>query len=217
MKLTIEVADRVDKALARFFPEAGRRQLSALFDAGAVRVNGKRARKGDRVTIGDTVELARQPVHGDALRPTPDPDVPLTILVERGELVVVAKPAGIPSQPVVARAGRQVRLRISSVGSLVIGTTPGWSGNFVQISSPRISAVRAAWSTRCFGIWTASSAGLIAPVAESSSRSRIARATRKLSAITPEPSPECTPSVNSDTSSVPITRPRSDVVHHSWS
>jgi len=103
MKLTMEVADRVDKALARFFPEAGRRQLSALFDAGAVRVNGKRAKKGDRVAIGDTVELAREPVHGEALRPAPDPDVPLTVLVERSELVVVAKPAGVPSQPL--RAG----------------------------------------------------------------------------------------------------------------
>jgi 23S rRNA pseudouridine1911/1915/1917 synthase len=103
MKLTIDVADRVDKALARFYPEAGRRQLALLFDDGAVRVNGKRAKKGDRVAIGDTVELAREPVAGEALRPAPDPDVPLVILLERSELVVVAKPAGIPSQPL--RAG----------------------------------------------------------------------------------------------------------------
>jgi 23S rRNA pseudouridine1911/1915/1917 synthase len=103
VKLTIDVADRVDKALARFFPEAGRRQLAELFDDGAVRVNGKRARKGDRVAVGDTVELAREPVSGVALRPAPDPDVPLTLLVERSELVVVDKPAGVPSQPL--RAG----------------------------------------------------------------------------------------------------------------
>jgi len=103
MKLTIDVADRIDKALARFYPEAGRRQLAALFDDGAVRVNGKRAKKGDRVAIGDTVELAREPVSGIALRPAPDPDVPLTILVEHSDLVVIAKPAGIPSQPL--RAG----------------------------------------------------------------------------------------------------------------
>lgn len=103
MKLTIDSADRVDKALARYFPEAGRRQLASLFEDGAVKVNGKRARKGDRVAVGDTIELAREPVHGDALRPAPDPDVPLVILVERTELVVVAKPAGIPSQPL--RAG----------------------------------------------------------------------------------------------------------------
>jgi 23S rRNA pseudouridine1911/1915/1917 synthase len=103
MKLTIDVADRIDKALARSYPEAGRRQLAALFDDGAVRVNGKRAKKGDRVAIGDTVELAREPVSGIALRPAPDPDVALDILAERSDLVVIAKPAGIPSQPL--RAG----------------------------------------------------------------------------------------------------------------
>ncbi len=103
MKITIDVEDRVDKALARFFPEAGRRQLSELFAEGAVRVNGKRAKKGDRVNVGDSVELAREPVHGDALRPAPDPDVPLTVLIERTEVIVVAKPAGVPSQPL--RAG----------------------------------------------------------------------------------------------------------------
>ena len=40
---------------------------------------------------------------GAALRPAPDPDVPLDVLVERSEAVVVNKPAGIPSQPL--RAG----------------------------------------------------------------------------------------------------------------
>jgi 23S rRNA pseudouridine1911/1915/1917 synthase len=103
VKLTIDVADRIDKALARFYPAAGRRQLAELFADGAVRVNGRRASKGDRVAIGDVVELAREPVHGDALRPAPDPDVPLVVLAERSELIAVAKPAGVPSQPL--RAG----------------------------------------------------------------------------------------------------------------
>jgi 23S rRNA pseudouridine1911/1915/1917 synthase len=103
VKLTIDVADRVDKAVGRFYPDAGRRQLAALFDDGAVRINGKRARKGDRVAVGDVVELAREPVSGDALRPAPDPDAPLDVLVERSEIIVVNKPAGMPSQPL--RAG----------------------------------------------------------------------------------------------------------------
>lgn len=103
MKLTIDAADRVDKALARFYPAAGRKQLAQLFVEGAVRVNGKRASKGDRVVAGDVVELAREPVSGTALRPAPDPDVPLVILAERSELVAIAKPAGVPSQPL--RAG----------------------------------------------------------------------------------------------------------------
>jgi 23S rRNA pseudouridine1911/1915/1917 synthase len=99
VKLTIDVADRVDKALARFYPAAGRRRLAQLFADGAVRVNGRRASKGDRVAVGDTVELTREPVSGAALRPAPDPDVPLIVLAERSELVAVAKPAGVPSQP----------------------------------------------------------------------------------------------------------------------
>ncbi len=107
IKLTVADGDdgRIDKALARHFPDAGRRQLAELFEAGAVRLRGKRAKKGDRVVAGDVIELEREPVSGEALRPVPDPDVPLDILVERDDIVVVAKPAGIPSQPL--RAGEK--------------------------------------------------------------------------------------------------------------
>ena len=105
MKITVEARDegRVDKALARHFPEAGRRQLAELFDAGDVKVGGKKAKKGDRVAAGDVIELARTPVSGDALRPQPDPSIVLDVLLERPDLVAVAKPAGLPSQPL--RAG----------------------------------------------------------------------------------------------------------------
>lgn len=101
MKITVELADRVDKALARHFPEAGRRQLALLFDEGCVRVAGKLAKKGDRVVAGDVIELSREPVSGDALRPAPDPDAAaqLVVLVERSDIVVINKPAGMPSQP----------------------------------------------------------------------------------------------------------------------
>ncbi len=96
---------RVDKALARQFPSAGRRELAQLFDDGAVRIRGARAKKGDRVNAGDVIELARPPASGDALRPVADPasGAQLEVLIERPELVVIAKPAGMPSQPL--RAG----------------------------------------------------------------------------------------------------------------
>jgi 23S rRNA pseudouridine1911/1915/1917 synthase len=103
MKITVDTADRVDKALAKFFPEAGRKQLAQLFDDGCVRVAGKLARKGDRVVAGDIIELSREPVSGEALRPAPDPDVPLVLLLERTDLIAVDKPSGVPSQPL--RAG----------------------------------------------------------------------------------------------------------------
>ena len=103
--ITVEPADegRADKALARHFPDAGRKQLGELFDAGGVRLRGKLAKKGDRVVAGDVLEIARVPVSGDALRALPDPSVALEILLETPELVAVTKPAGIPSQPL--RAG----------------------------------------------------------------------------------------------------------------
>lgn len=107
IRITVAAGDegRVDKALAKHFPDAGRRQLAELFEAGAIRLRGRRAKKGDRVVAGDVIELERAPVSGDALRPVPDADVPITILLERDNVVVVDKPAGIPSQPL--RAGER--------------------------------------------------------------------------------------------------------------
>jgi 23S rRNA pseudouridine1911/1915/1917 synthase len=110
-KHTVETDDRADKALAKHFPEAGRRQLGELFDAGEVRVNGKRAKKGDRVVAGDVLELSREPVWGDALRAVADPNVALEILLETPELVAINKPAGVPSQP----------LRAAELGTIANG------------------------------------------------------------------------------------------------
>ena len=105
--ITVRTEDegRVDKAVANHYPNAGRRQLSELFDEGQVEVQGKRAKKGDRVSAGDVIELLRAPVSGADLKPVADPEVALDILLERPELVVVNKPAGIPSQPL--RAGER--------------------------------------------------------------------------------------------------------------
>jgi 23S rRNA pseudouridine1911/1915/1917 synthase len=96
-------AGRIDKALAHHFPEAGRRALAELFEAGAVRVAGKRAKKGDRVVAGNVIELERVPATAEDLRARPDPSIALDVLVERPELIAIAKPAGVPSQPL--RAG----------------------------------------------------------------------------------------------------------------
>jgi 23S rRNA pseudouridine1911/1915/1917 synthase len=107
VKISVRTEDegRIDKALANHYPNAGRRQLAELFDDGQVKLKGKRAKKGDRVAAGDVIELSRVPVSGIELRPVADPDVVLDILLERPELVVINKPAGVPSQPL--RAGER--------------------------------------------------------------------------------------------------------------
>src|SRR5690349_9817639 len=94
-------AGRLDVALARRFPGTGRRRLAALFDRGAVRVDGKRAKKGDRIVAGARVELTEAPARGDDLRAQPDPAAAarLTILQRTADVIAVAKPAGMPTQP----------------------------------------------------------------------------------------------------------------------
>lgn len=113
--ITASEAGRVDKAIAREYPDAGRARIAELFDEGAVRVKGKRAKKGDFVEVGDVIELAKAPESPGAGRPLPDPSFALRrpgeiagasdliVLLERPDLVVVDKPPGVPSQPL--RAG----------------------------------------------------------------------------------------------------------------
>lgn len=105
MKITAELGERADKVLARHFPDVGRRRIAELFDEGCVKIDGRRARKGERVEAGAVLELTRTPAAGEALRPAPDPAAAeqLAILIERADVIVVAKPAGMPSQPL--RAG----------------------------------------------------------------------------------------------------------------
>lgn len=71
-----------------------RSEARALFERGDVRLNGRRAKKGERVATGNLIEV-RVPeawVLGD-------PDQPLTLRLERDDLVIVSKPAGTPSAP----------------------------------------------------------------------------------------------------------------------
>jgi 23S rRNA pseudouridine1911/1915/1917 synthase len=92
---------RIDRVIARKYPDTSRRLLAELFDSGAVRVGGRTAKKGDRVAAGVEVTLAYAPAQGADLRPAPDPDAAarVTVLHLDDEVVVIAKPAGMPSQP----------------------------------------------------------------------------------------------------------------------
>ena len=99
ISITVDEAGRVDKALAKSYPNAGRKQLAELFEAGEVKLRGKKAKKGDMAAVGDVIELAREPIAKVAFQPLPDPSIALDILLETPTFVVLAKPAGMPSQP----------------------------------------------------------------------------------------------------------------------
>ena len=118
VRVTVQPDDegRVDKALARHFPDAGRKQLAELFEAGEVRVAGKKVKKGDRVTAGAVIELARSPTAATAKTPLPDPSVTLDLLLERPDLIAVLKPIGLASQP----------LRAGELGTMANGIAARW-------------------------------------------------------------------------------------------
>ena len=81
---------------------AGRRAVAA----GSVRVNGRAAKKGKRLEPGDHVALSEAPAESFALVPTPD--VALVLLYQDDAIVVVDKPAGVPSHPLHAGDGPSV-------------------------------------------------------------------------------------------------------------
>lgn len=102
IELTVNEPARADRTVAAAFPGASRRRVAALFAAGAVHINGNRARKGDPVRPGDQISLDEPPATDDDMRPKPE-ELPLEILFADDALVAVDKPAGLPSHPLAAR------------------------------------------------------------------------------------------------------------------
>jgi len=90
--------ERLDSLLGARFSEASRGGIRALLSEGGARVNGRVARKGLRVETGDWIVLSRRPNASD-FEPVADESIDLGILYEDADLVVVDKPAGMPSHP----------------------------------------------------------------------------------------------------------------------
>jgi 23S rRNA pseudouridine1911/1915/1917 synthase len=95
---------RLDRALARLFPEFSRTFLAKLIDDGRVRVDDNPATKSSaRIATGQRVAI-------DVPPPAPSEivsqDLPLTILFEDDDLVVIDKPAGLVVHPAAGHADR---------------------------------------------------------------------------------------------------------------
>lgn len=87
-----EAGVRLDRYLAARLPELSRTRIQELIDEGRVHVDGRSARRAQRLAAGQAVEaeiLPRPP-----LAAVPE-DIPLEILYEDEDVVVVNKPAGM--------------------------------------------------------------------------------------------------------------------------
>jgi 23S rRNA pseudouridine1911/1915/1917 synthase len=90
---------RLDKAVAELVPGASRAQVKRAIDAGAIRVNGRRAPKGALVKAGDTLQVDDTAIRKADAPCIPAADAPLVVRFESPEVLVVDKPAGQPSAP----------------------------------------------------------------------------------------------------------------------
>src|SRR6266487_446239 len=87
---------RLDRVLATQLPEYSRSRLQQLILAGFVRVNGITTRPSHLVRAGDEIELTEPPV--EKIEDQPEP-IPLEILFEDKDLIVINKPAGLVVHP----------------------------------------------------------------------------------------------------------------------
>jgi len=89
-------SERLDKYLRARFPMASRGTIQRLIEQGAIRVNRQLVKPTHHPHIGEVIEVAwPEPKSPDA---QPE-DIPLDILFEDDELLVINKPAGIVVHP----------------------------------------------------------------------------------------------------------------------
>jgi 23S rRNA pseudouridine1911/1915/1917 synthase len=87
---------RLDAFLAGHFPDLSRNRVTQLLGEGRVRVNGAPARKSYRPAVGDIIELE---IPAPAPSAVAAEDIPLQVVHEDDDLLVIDKPAGLVVHP----------------------------------------------------------------------------------------------------------------------
>src|SRR6185503_19481720 len=87
-----DAGSRVDEFCATRFGNLSRMRIASLIEAGACLVNGDVGRAGYRLATGDLVGAA---LDDGALTAISTENIPLVIVFEDDQIVVVVKPAGM--------------------------------------------------------------------------------------------------------------------------
>ena len=87
---------RIDAWLAAHVEGLTRSAAAKLLESGGVAVNGASAAKNYRLTGGETVEVTRPEAEEIAVEPQ---DIPLDVVYEDGDVIVVNKPRGMVVHP----------------------------------------------------------------------------------------------------------------------
>ena len=111
---------RLDRAMAVLLPDISRSRLKSLIDAGEVRVDKKVAAKpSDKVKVGQKITLNIP----EAVAAEPNAqDIPLDIVYEDDDLLVLNKPAGLVVHPAAGHAdGTLVNALLHHCGDTLSG------------------------------------------------------------------------------------------------
>jgi len=107
---------RLDAWIAAQLPELSRSRVAQLIDEGRVRRNGRVPKKRDVPESGDVIEIEIPPPEPSSLLPEP---IPLDIVHEDDDLLVIDKPAGLVVHPAPGhRTGTLVNALLHHVGEL---------------------------------------------------------------------------------------------------
>src|SRR5712691_588507 len=115
-----EAGERLDRVLAQRLAELSRSRHKALILAGRVAIDGATIRDpGHRVNAGATVVLELPPA--EAAEPAPE-NIPLAVVFEDDELIVIDKPAGLVVHPAAGNwTGTLVKALIAHCGESLSG------------------------------------------------------------------------------------------------
>ena len=118
---TIEVSQeatgaRLDRFLAERYPARSRSALQKMIRKGLVRLDGQTVKPGEPLRAGERIDLSFPPAPPSVLVPEP---IPLTILHEDEDILVLDKPAGLVVHPGAgAETGTLVHALVARVGGL---------------------------------------------------------------------------------------------------
>ncbi|MDD2558152.1 MAG: RluA family pseudouridine synthase [Desulfuromonas sp.] len=91
-----QAPERLDRFLARTLPDISRAQLKRLIETGQIHVDGVVVKAGLRLRGAENIHIVLPQVQESV--PTPE-DIPLDILYEDSDLIILNKPAGMVVHP----------------------------------------------------------------------------------------------------------------------
>ncbi len=115
IKITKPIEDRLDKYLTQILPLT-RSQIQNLIKDGNIKVNGRLVKGGERLKLGDEIEIEIPPPEPIDIIPQ---DIKLDIIYEDEDLLVINKPRGMVVHPACGHySGTLVNALLHHIGNL---------------------------------------------------------------------------------------------------